>query len=222
MALPGVGLAGLPNLILSRTIPVALTHATVRAAIGGPVAVKVAALAQGALIAMTITRWKSAILAGSILATLTIGMSYVVGQVEIPHAKPELPAARSTNPARVIDPRTADLIRERIKVAREAYAEAERLIPHPQGLTNVSNNGQFYSSQFPLWSLRWMEAERDLNDAKPARIAALQGHIGRMTAWEKLAVELINHESSGLNSQSLATARFHRLQAEYWIARETL
>ena len=219
LSLPGVGLTGLPDLLLPRTVPAALTRATLRVATGGPVAVKLASLTQGALLAMTLTRWKSAILAGSILATLSIGMSYVVGQVNVPQPRP--PASPPIQPAAVIRPEIADLIRRRIEVARGAYAEAERLIYEPPATSNVNLNGQFYSSQLPLWSVRWMEAERDLDDGQPARTAALRGHLGRMKAWEKRAAELIDGESCGLGSESLATARYHRLQAEYWIARET-
>ena len=79
-----------------------------------------------------------------------------------------------------------------------------------------------YTDQLTSWSLRWMEAERDANPGKQARVAALEAHLKRLQDWELIYDNLVLGEGSGVTKESHAIVKFHRMQAEYWLAQEKL
>jgi hypothetical protein len=68
------------------------------------------------------------------------------------------------------------------------------------------------------WSRRWMEAERDLNQSKTGRIAAIEAHRTRLKKWEDLVSELREGGSEAGADLALDTLAFERLEAETWLA----
>jgi hypothetical protein len=69
---------------------------------------------------------------------------------------------------------------------------------------------------FHDWSVRWMQAERDLSQTKAEQIAALEGHLKRMQFWKEL---LDARVKDGQASKYAASAgEFFRLEAEDWLA----
>lgn len=69
---------------------------------------------------------------------------------------------------------------------------------------------------FHDWSVRWLQAERDLGPTKAEQIAALEGHLKRMQFWK----EFLHGEfkDGQIPKYSLSAAEFFRLEAEDWLA----
>jgi hypothetical protein len=67
------------------------------------------------------------------------------------------------------------------------------------------------------WSVRWMQAERDLSHTKAERIAALEGHLQRMRVWKERLEKGVK-ESRTESAYAASAAEFFRLEAEDWLA----
>src|SRR5262249_45107550 len=82
-------------------------------------------------------------------------------------------------------------------------------------LGGVTEESQFLEF-FHDWSVRWLQAERDLDQKKASQIAALEGHLKRMLAWNDVLDGLVKQgQASRIEA---ATAEFFRLEAEDWLA----
>ncbi len=68
---------------------------------------------------------------------------------------------------------------------------------------------------FHDWSVRWMQAERDLGRTKAEEIAALEGHLKRMETWKAMLDERV--KQAGAPVYSASAAEFFRLEAEDWL-----
>lgn len=65
------------------------------------------------------------------------------------------------------------------------------------------------------WSVRWMQAECDLNPAKDKQITALEGHLKRMEIWKDQQTKA---RQNGQNAAyELQAAEFFYLEAEDWL-----
>ncbi len=69
--------------------------------------------------------------------------------------------------------------------------------------------------QFYRWSVRWMEAQSDLNEKKADRIQAVEDHLKRMKELENMANDLV--KSRTLTRYEAAAPEFYRLEAEKWL-----
>jgi hypothetical protein len=78
-------------------------------------------------------------------------------------------------------------------------------------LLPVSTPGEVYN-----WSVRWLNAQRDLSSKKDDQIAALDGHLQRMKDLEKRVAAL----SGQVSELEASAAEFYRVEAELWLARE--
>ena len=65
------------------------------------------------------------------------------------------------------------------------------------------------------WSVRWLDAEKQLSDQRADRIAAYKGHYERMRDLERLIRRLRGSGQSTIDEVS-ATA-FYRAEAEVWL-----
>jgi len=63
------------------------------------------------------------------------------------------------------------------------------------------------------WSVRWMQAERDLSRKKAEHIAAIEGHMKRMRFWK----EWFAKDGTAPPYEAIA-AGFFELEAEDWLA----
>ena len=118
--------------------------------------------------------------------------------------------------------RSEDLARARLDVARRAYGQAEDSITLPA--TDESKVPQHLLTamkveQLIAWSRRWMEAERDSSGKKGDQTAALDAHRKRLKKWEDLYSELLEGGSVQGSWVAVDPLKFHRLEAEYWIAK---
>jgi len=66
------------------------------------------------------------------------------------------------------------------------------------------------------WSVRWMEAQSDLNDKKEDRVRAAEEHLVRMKDLEGTVTELV--KNGLIRGYEPAAAEFYRLEAEKWLA----
>jgi hypothetical protein len=68
---------------------------------------------------------------------------------------------------------------------------------------------------FHDWSVRWMQAERDLSQTKAERIAAVEGHLKRMQFWKELLDAKVKEGEAPKYTAS--AGEFFHLEAEDWL-----
>jgi hypothetical protein len=112
-------------------------------------------------------------------------------------------------------PRLADDSQDPRSIVK-AQLEAARLT-YEMTLTRAQNGQALEPEQLYRWSVRWMEARRDLSPDKADQVAALEAHHARMQKLEMLAKGLakVGH---GKTSDATA-AEYYRLEADLWLAR---
>lgn len=66
------------------------------------------------------------------------------------------------------------------------------------------------------WSVRWMQAERELSQTKADQITALEGHLKRMQFWQERLDALVKLGDGAVYDAS--AAEFFRLEAEDLLA----
>src|SRR5262245_46076345 len=83
------------------------------------------------------------------------------------------------------DPQTPeDLAKARLEIVRRIYRDTEEQLKNPPAPAVATGSDVFpILEQVAIWSRRWMEAERDSNDGRANRIAALEGHIKRLKTY---------------------------------------
>jgi hypothetical protein len=106
------------------------------------------------------------------------------------------------------DPRTKNA-RERLRLAKDVY---EGSFEHHRQDASSSPSGV---EHYYRWSVRWMQAERDLGRTQIAREAAFEDHLKRMKFWkERRALE---REEGYVTAAEAAAAEFFFLEAEEWL-----
>src|SRR5262249_13149055 len=85
---------------------------------------------------------------------------------------------------------------------------------HLQAPDDVPFNLDFYHA----WSVRWMQAERDLSRTKAEDIAALEGHLKRMQGWKESVDEQVKGDRPVAPRYWVPWAEFFQLEAEDWLA----
>jgi RNA polymerase sigma factor (sigma-70 family) len=166
---------------LSAAVPAALSDSTIKAALlfaagTGAAAGNVAALAEGVIQAMWISRTRSAVAVILVLFVLGTGVGVLAlgGPRSAPEAsKKEGPAAKTGEKAAARSKRAA----ARLNLAKSAYQIAWvrfRFGREPEQTVN-------------LWSRRWLQAQLDLSDKKAARDAALRAHWDRLKKVDEVA-----------------------------------
>jgi len=94
--------------------------------------------------------------------------------------------------------------------ARKVYEMAKQA--HLQGLEGVrADSGYFHD-----WSVRWLQAERDLSQKKPDDVTALEEHLKRMEFWKDLIDSAVKDGQA--TKLDASAAEFFRLEAEDWLA----
>jgi hypothetical protein len=106
------------------------------------------------------------------------------------------------------DPRTKSA-RERLRLAKEVYEGS--LEHHRQDASSGPSDVEHYYR----WSVRWMQAERDLGRTRAARLAALEEHTKRMQFWkERRALE---REEGYVTAAEASAAEFFFVEAQEWL-----
>jgi hypothetical protein len=125
--------------------------------------------------------------------------------------KPE--PAKETKPA---DEKTA-LLKARVAVADKAYHEAWEEFGRTQRIGNVlvliGKPEDVYT-----WSVRLLQAQRDVSTKHEEHIAALEAHLKRVTDLQN-RVKMAAKEL--LSPRAESEAEWYRLEAQLWLAKET-
>lgn len=69
-----------------------------------------------------------------------------------------------------------------------------------------------------IWSIRWLNAQRDMSSGKDNQVAALEDHLTRMKALKQKVSKLPSDLLSDLKGK-MAT-RYYVAEAEFWLAQE--
>jgi cytochrome c5 len=77
------------------------------------------------------------------------------------------------------------------------------------------NSVSFEGGSFRDWSVRWMQAERDLSQKKADEITALEEHVKRMQFWKETLDDYVKGQLAPPYAAS--AAEFFRLEAEEWL-----
>ena len=65
------------------------------------------------------------------------------------------------------------------------------------------------------WSLRWLEAERQVSEEPADQIAAYDGHLERMRELDRLVTKL--RSSRVVTIDVVSAVEFYRVEAEVWL-----
>src|SRR5262245_4453705 len=85
---------------------------------------------------------------------------------------------------------------------------------HVQAPEDVPFNLDFYHD----WSVRWMQAERDLSHTKAEDVAALEEHLKRMQGWKERIDEQVKGDRPAVPKYWAPWAEFFQIEAEDWVA----
>jgi hypothetical protein len=94
--------------------------------------------------------------------------------------------------------------------ARKVYEGAWQ--HHVNSPADSPGNVEYYHD----WSVRWLQAERDLSRTKADQVTALEGHLKRMKSWkDRLDFSVKEGEAA---TYEASAAEFFHLEAEDWLA----
>jgi HlyD family secretion protein len=119
--------------------------------------------------------------------------------------------AKESKPADVI----AALHQAQIALAQKGYAAAvEKLARTEKSGERLVWQGK--PEEVYRWSLTWLQAQRDLGPKPEERVAALEGHLGRMTELKKRIGEL---DKDLVPRRDEFEVERYRIEAELWLAK---
>src|SRR5579885_1387019 len=107
------------------------------------------------------------------------------------------------------------LLRSRAALAEKAYQAAFESLPRTQRAGNVliylGHPEDVYA-----WSVRWLQAQRDLSPKQEDQVAALDAHLKRMTELKKTVQNLSRDLVPPIKTDE---AEWYRLEAQIWLAK---
>ncbi len=98
----------------------------------------------------------------------------------------------------------------RLELASEVYKGL--LARHTRGDARGVGGGLDLFETVQRWSLRWMEAQREVSDRKEDHVAAAEGHLDRMRKLEAFARETLR--AGTLAPHEVWATEYFRLEAE--------
>jgi hypothetical protein len=129
-------------------------------------------------------------------------------RIALEKAKAAVPVAKGKD--RKADPEVpADVLKAQVVSAAEVY----RL--RLEGYRGGEPNSDLESTY--LWSVRWLNAERDLSKKPNDRVAAAAAHLERMKTVEAMAAARV--KGGNAPRHHAAAAEFFRVEAQIWLAR---
>jgi hypothetical protein len=109
------------------------------------------------------------------------------------------------------------LLKARLDAAQKAQAAAMEALQQTKRTGDlvlpVGKPEEVYT-----WSVRWLNAQRDMSDKKDNHIAALEGHFKRMKELQQRVTKL--REGGLVSSVEPAAAAWYLAEAELWLAKE--
>jgi len=117
--------------------------------------------------------------------------------------------AALATPTRGADEKALDNATARMEAARKVYKGMfRRREMSPADAPSVEDMYR--------WSLRWMDAEQEVNATKEGRIAAARAHLERMKKWEDFLRDQV--KGSLAAPYEVAAGEYYRLEAERRLA----
>lgn len=118
-------------------------------------------------------------------------------------------------------PTTEKAAKARVDLARQIFGRIEDELNEPDAPRASPGPDRVFRilDQLAIWSRRWMEAEQDLNGDAEGRIAALKAHLKRIEPREELYRQLLSGGAADATRLSLDKLIYHRLEAEYELAK---
>jgi hypothetical protein len=109
----------------------------------------------------------------------------------------------------------ATLLKARATVAEKAYRGALEGITRTRRVGNVLIQVTENPEEIYIWSVRWLQAQRDLSAKHEDQLAALEAHLKRMTELHKIVKDLAKDLMLGFRVDE---AEWYRLEAQLWLA----
>ncbi len=108
------------------------------------------------------------------------------------------------------------LLKARIALAEKAYRAAFAGLTRTRRIGNVLIQETDKPEEVYVWSVRWLQAQRDLSAKPEDQIAALEAHLNRMMELKK-QIEMISRDLMPL--PRVDEAEWYRLEAQLWLAK---
>jgi RNA polymerase sigma factor (sigma-70 family) len=201
--------AAIPTALLDSTIKAALLVAAGQAATAGVVSATVAALSEGMLRTMFMTKLKIGAMALLVVGVAATGAGVLAQQGEARKGKTTGATAKAITPnsPEAVDAASPQALAEdRLAAARKTFED----------VLSSFDGGQIRHDSVYLWSRRWMEAERALNDKTADQVAAAEGHRNRMKSLEQ---QLKDWSLAGVSRKvDLSAGQYYLREAELWLA----
>ncbi len=209
--------------VLSSTMKVVSVVGAGQALPAGLISAKVAALAEGVMRGMMLTKIKSVVLV-AVSALCLCGITGAVvglaqdgkeaGKKPAGEGQPEgKQAAKPAGDAKAAEDMKANL-EARVALAEKCYEAAFENLKRTKRFGNVllpqANPEDAYT-----WSVRWLQSERDRSPKRADQIAALEAHLERMQNLEK-ALEPLSRDL--LPRSAALGAEWYLREAELWLA----
>jgi hypothetical protein len=103
----------------------------------------------------------------------------------------------------------ADLLKAQVAAARKVYEL--NIMAYKAGIAKG-----YDLESLCLWSVRWLDAERDLSKKPVDRIAAAEAHLERVKTVEAMAKQLVKGGAAEVRQE--VAAEYYRVQAQIWLA----
>jgi hypothetical protein len=187
----------------------------------GAVSAKVTNLTQGVLNTMFLTKLKTT-MAALLVAVFVVAGAVAVGLTvladEPQPSKADKPATKEEKPPQAPQKAGdyAKLLKAKLDAAKEAYTRTW------EGLGTVRRLGDtifpiVHPEEVYTWSVRWLNAQRDMSDKRDDHIAALEEHIKRMKDVQKRVDAMT---PSLIPAWSNSAAAWYLAEAELWLVKE--
>jgi hypothetical protein len=137
-------------------------------------------------------------------ARIIIGVSLFVGLLLAGSAWTGSAAQEQDPPAQ-----SAPNATKRLNAAKKVYESSWQL------LQQQPDDAPDEVEHYYRWSVRWMQAEREIGRNNADRVAALEAHLKRMQFWKKRMSDL--REEGIAPANEVAAADFFFLEAEDWL-----
>jgi hypothetical protein len=134
--------------------------------------------------------------------------------------EPKKDEKKDKKPEPAKDTKTADevtaLLKARAAVAERAYRAASEGLTRTKKLGNVLILVTEKPEDVYIWSVRWLQAQRDLSPKHEDQVVALEAHLQRMTELKK-QIQMLSRDL--LLPVKVDEAEWYRLEAELWLAK---
>jgi hypothetical protein len=164
---------------------------------------------------ITHMRLQAGVPGGTLTSALAARVNRLESEIAIEQAKAKAATQQPAKPTQTADVKA--LLKARAEAAQKTHSAALK------SLTQTKRAGDLLipmgkPEDVYIWSVRWLNAQRDLANKKEEQIAALVDHLRRM---QELKQRVENLAKAGMVLPTAVNAvEFYRVEAEVWLAQE--